>query len=77
MYWEAMGGTFTDEEKPLLGKKPQVAVEQTKTGNTLQSLQQEVLNQTQTKPKEKIDQMLDDTDDTADLIEQLNHLLLS
>ena len=50
-FWEAMGGTFTDEEKPLLGKKQQVAVEQTKTGNILQSLQEEVLNQTQTKSK--------------------------
>ena len=53
MFWEAMGGKFTDEEKPLLGKKPQqeLLVEQTKTGNILQSLQEEVLNQTQTKPK--------------------------
>ena len=52
-FWEAMGGKFTDEEKPLLGKKPQqeLLVEQTKTGNILQSLQEEVLNQTQTKSK--------------------------
>jgi hypothetical protein len=49
MFWEAMGGTFTDEEKPLLGKKP-----------TTQPVKQ--------LPKQKIDQMLDDTDDTADLI---------
>jgi len=72
-FWELMGGKFSPEEEAVIsGKKQQVAVEQTKTGNTLQSLQQEVLNQTQTKPKEKIDQMLDDTDDTTDLIEQLN-----
>ena len=49
MFWEAMGGTFTDEEKPLLSKKP-----------TTEPVRQS--------PKQKIDPMLDNTDDTADLV---------
>lgn len=41
-FWEGMGGNFTDEEKPLLSNKGN-------TENVLQSLQQEVLSQTQNK----------------------------
>ena len=50
-FWELMGGKFSPEEEAVISGKKQVAVEQTKTGNILQSLQEEVLNQTQTKSK--------------------------
>ena len=46
-FWEAMGGSFTDQEKPLLSNKP-VIKPKSLGETTLEGLQQEIINAKQT-----------------------------
>ena len=68
-FWKALGGKFTDEELKIIRER---SPGQTQDFIVENPGEVATVGSTKPEPKEKIDQMLQDTDDTSNLIAELN-----